>query len=298
VNTYVTDSGSGDAPFGFAVVSQELMSFLRENGEAFHQVGTACVTYAQQLQREQEAKDAAGRQQAAADQRIASDEQSRLDAAKADAQDVRDDHAAAAGLLTALAVIAARFGIALFLKDRTKPAAVAVVVAGLGLLSATYAFLSRPSLDVKLSSLTSRSAAAAPPLSGQLSCHVQLDLSRITVSSTDDLPINWNESGCINGKTQYVQVRGKWSRVLVPNGSETAYVQEFDPAKGEYISSRYLLPQAEMGRLRAMRGHSSEKTCGGDPASLQQLEQLTEQLEGSLPAEPNEKLVYRCEEIE
>jgi hypothetical protein len=162
------------------------------------------------------------------------------------------------------------------------------------LLGATYSFLSRPSLDVKPPPIQISTEADTPRLSGQLTCRVEPELSRVTVSSTDDLPINWDNSGCMNGKTQYVDVAGRWSRVLVPNGSETAYVQEFDPDKGEYVSTRYLLPQSEMERLREIRGASSEKKCASDQATLSELTQLTEALKASLPTQPNERIVYRC----
>lgn len=294
VNTYVTDSGSGDAPFGFAVVSQELTTFLRENGEPFNQIGTACVTYAEQQQRDQAAKDAAAREEAAAQQRLQTQEQQRLDAAKADAEDSRQDHGAAAGVLGVFAVIASAFGIALFIKDRPRSAAAAAAIAAVALSGATYVFLTRPSLDVKLPPITTPAAAEAPPLSGTLLCRVKPELSRITVSSTDDLKMTWDNSGCMNGRTQYVEVSGRWLRVLVPNGSETAYVQQFDPVKGEYVSTRYQLPQADMEHLRQIRGDTVDKKCASDRASLQRLEQLTEQLEASLPPEANERLVYTC----
>jgi hypothetical protein len=294
VNTYVTNSGSGDAPFGFAVVSQELMSFLRQNSETFQQIGTACVSYAEQQQRDQQARDAAAREQTANQERLAAQQRQREDAARAEAQDARDNHTAAAGLLAVLSLIAAGFGIALFLKDRTRAAVAASVSAGVALLGATYSFLSRPSLDVKPPPIQISTEADTPRLSGQLTCRVEPELSRVTVSSTDDLPINWDNSGCMNGKTQYVDVAGRWSRVLVPNGSETAYVQEFDPDKGEYVSTRYLLPQSEMERLREIRGASSEKKCASDQATLSQLTQLTEALKASLPTQPNERIVYRC----
>jgi hypothetical protein len=294
VNTYVTNSGSGDAPFGFAVVSQELMSFLREHGEGFQQIGTACVSYAEQQQRDQQAKDAAAREQAAAQERLAAQQQQRVDAAKAEAQDSRENHTAAAGLLAVLAIIGAGLGIALFVKDRGRAAIAASVSAALALIGASYSFLSRPSLEVRVPPVEIPDTGETTSLSGQLTCRVEPERSRITVSSTDDLPINWDNSGCMNGKTQYVQVAGRWSRVLVPNGSETAYVQEFDPAKAEYVSTRYLLPQSEMQHLREIRGDSSEKKCASDEASLKQLTELTEQLEASLPSLPNEKIVYVC----
>jgi hypothetical protein len=98
----------------------------------------------------------------------------------------------------------------------------------------------------------------------------------------------------MNGRTQYVQEGPDWRRVLVPNGSETVLVQDFDPSKGEYVSTRYLLPQTDMERLRAIRGDSATKSCSSDPNSAQQLQQLTDQLVSALPAVPNERLVYHC----
>jgi hypothetical protein len=295
VNTYVTDSGSGDAPFGFAVVSPALMSFLRENGADFRQIATACVSYAEQSQREQAANDADAREQAAAQQRREAEQQERLAAAKAEAEDSRDNHAAAAALLAVIGLIAAGLGIAFFVKDRARAAHATASIAGVALLGATYAFASKPSRDVKLPALANPAVAATAALSGQLTCRVEPELSRITVSPPTDLPIRWEDNGCMNGKTQYVQVAGRWSRVLVPNGSETAYVQQFDPAKGEYVSLRYLLPLADMERLRQLRGSAAEKRCSSDSESLEQLEQITEQLQASLPSAPNEKLVYSCD---
>lgn len=295
VNTYVTDSGSGDAPFGFAVVSQALMSFLRENGADFQQIGSTCISYAEQTQRERTANEANARQQAAVEQRREAEQRERLATAKAAAEDSRDNHAAAAALLAVIGLILAGLAIALFVKDRARAAYGSAAIAGLALLSAIYSFASRPSREVKLPPLANPAAAATPTLSGQLTCRIEPELSRITVSPTTDLPIHWDDSGCMNGKTQYVQVAGRWSRVLIPNGSETAYVQQFDPAKGQYVSLRYLLPLADMEQLRQLRGSAAEKRCSTDSGSLEQLEQLTEQLEASLPTEPNEKLVYRCE---
>jgi hypothetical protein len=125
-------------------------------------------------------------------------------------------------------------------------------------------------------------------------CHVNPDLSRVTISSTDDLPITWDANGCMNGRTQYIREDASWRRVLVPNGSETVYVQDFDPAKAQYVSTRYLLPQTDMDRLRQIRGTSEAKNCSSDPQMIQQLQQITTQLVATLPPTPNEKLVYHC----
>jgi hypothetical protein len=277
------------------MVSQDLMSFLREHGEQFQQIGSACVTMAELAQREQQTRDAADRQQAITDQRAADERQAQLNAAKAAAEDSRENHTAASALLAVFALIAGVLAAALFLKDRSRQAAVSAIAAAIGLAGGTYAFFSRPSLDVKLPALTPTASATPASLSGKLLCHVEPDLSRVTVSSTDDLPITWDASGCMNGKTQYVQEDGKWRRVLVPNGSETVYVQDFDPLKGEYISTRYLLAQPDMDRLRQIRGATEAKSCASDPSVVDQLQQITSELASSLPPAPNEKLVYSCQ---
>jgi hypothetical protein len=219
-----------------------------------------------------------------------------LTAARAAATDSRENHTAASALLAQLALIAGAMAAALFLKDRTKAASMAASLAAVGLVGAAYAFFSRPDLDVTTAPLTTPASAsvAAASLTGKLVCHVEPNLSRVTVSSTGDLPITWDANGCMNDKTQYVQENGDWRRVLVPNGSETVFVQDFDPTKGRYVSTRYLLPQTDMDRLRQIRGTTEAKGCNSDQFSEQQLQQVTDQLVSSLPATPNEKLVYSC----
>jgi V8-like Glu-specific endopeptidase len=292
VNTYTTQSGSGDAPFGFAIVSQELMSFLRDEGEDFRQIGSGCVTAAQQAQREREAGENAAKAQAVAEQRALTAQQQRVDAAKADIEDSRENHTVGAALLGLLSLFAGLLAAMFLSKDRAQPGVAASIFALVSLASAAVAFFTRPSLDVRLPPLTP--AAAAGAATGNLLCHVNPDLSRITVSSTEDLAMNWTSSGCMNGRTQYLQDGAVWRRVLVPNGTETVLVQEFDPTRGEYISARYLLPQTEMNRLRAIRGPEDAKRCTSDAPSVAHLQRLTQSLTATLPETPNEKIVYKC----
>jgi hypothetical protein len=296
VNTYVTRSGSGDAPFGFATISQELMAFLREHGEDFHPIGTACITAAQMAQREQQAREAAARAEAVAKDRIAAEQQRRLGAAKADVEDERQNHVVGSALLVLLSLIAGAGATTLLVKDRGKAAGASAAVAVFGLAAGAYAFFSRPSSDVKVSQLTTSASAALAPIEGELLCQVKPELSRVIVSSTDDLAMFWNTSGCMNGRTQYVEQGATWRRVLVPNGSETVYVQDFDPTKGQYVSTRYLLSQMDMNRLRQVRRAVDGETCNSNPETIQKLQEVTDQLAGSLPATPNEKLVYSCRE--
>lgn len=294
VNTYVTQSESGDAPFGFAIVSQEVMGFLHQQNEAFQQVGSACITAAQQAAQEQQARELAARSDAVAQEHTAAQQQQQLDAAKAEVEDSRENHAVGSAMLVLVGLIGAAFATVLLVKDRLKAGSGAAIVAATALASAAYVFLTRPGFDVKLSPLTTPATAAAVPISGKLLCEVKPELSRVTVSSTEDVAMSWDDTGCMNGRTQYVQDGASWRRVLVPNGSETVAVQDFDPGKREYISTRYMLSQTDMDRLRAIRGESAEKTCRSDPQSIQQLQQITSQLVSSLPPTPNEKLVYHC----
>ncbi|MES2137744.1 MAG: trypsin-like peptidase domain-containing protein [Pseudomonadota bacterium] len=295
INTYTAVTASGDSPFGFAVVSQELMSFLHEHGEHFQQVGTACISMAALAQREQQSRETAAREEAAARERGEKAQERRETLAKGMIQESRENHAVTSALLAVLAVVAGAFGSVLFFKDRERPAAAAGSVAALALAGAAFAFFSRPSLDVNLTPVTDSVSAAAVPVSGKLVCQVQPDRSRITVSSSEDLPITWEANGCMNGRTQYVQEDGLWRRVLVPNGTETVYLQEFDASKGEYVSTRYLLDQPDMTRLRDLRGNLTSKSCTADSIALHGLEKTTETLIASLPARSNEKLVYHCQ---
>jgi hypothetical protein len=294
VNTYTAVTDSGDAPFGFAIVSQQLTSFLREHGEQFRQIGTACITLAEQAQRESLARETADRQQAIAQQTALKQQQARYNSEKSAAEDSRQNHAAASAFLALLSVIAGAVAMALFIKDRTRAATASATIAAVGLAAGAYAFFSRPGLEVQLPKLTTPASAKAVPLSGSVLCQVKPNLSRVTVSSMDDVAMNWGENGCMNGRTQYVEEGETWRRILVPNGSETVYVQDFDPAKGQYISKRYLLPQADMEQMRQIRGATETKGCTSDPSSIEQLQQITEQLVSSLPTAPNENIVYNC----
>jgi len=244
-------------------------------------------------QREQHARDTTDRAEAVAAQHLADEQQQRLNAAKAEAGDSRENHTAASALLALLALITGGIAGVLLAKDRPKSASVSGIVAAVGLVGGALAFFSRPSLDVRVPKLTAAAAAATEPLAGKLLCQVKPELSRITVSSTDDLAISWDPSGCMNGRTQYVDEGATWRRVLVPNGSETVFVQDFDPTNGKYISTRYLLAQPEMQRLRQIRGSSDFKRCAS--ADVEQLGQVTDQLLSQLPQNPNERIVYTCQ---
>ena len=151
VNTYTAVTNSGDAPFGFAIVSQELLSFLRENNVNVRSISGPCITMAEQARREEQARELAQGELAIAKRRDAEVRQERLAQKRSRIQEIRDNHAAGASLLAIISVIAGTFGTALFFKDRGKAAGGAATVSALALAASAYSFFSRPSFEMSIS---------------------------------------------------------------------------------------------------------------------------------------------------
>jgi hypothetical protein len=294
VNTYTTVTDSGDAPFGFAIVSQQLMTFLQENGEKYQQIGSPCVSMREQAARDQSTREAADKEQALAERRAAERRQHQLDSARLAAQDSRENHVAAALLLGALALIGGGASALLFANNQMKPASGSAAGAAFCLIASAYAFFSRPSLNVQPQELTTVAKVETAAVGGKLLCQVKPEESRVTVSSTDDLSMTWDATGCMNGRTQYVEDNGTWRRVLVPNGSETVYVQEFDPMRAEFTSIRYLLSQSDMEHLRSLRSANASNGCQAAPAFAESIREINNSLMAALPRDSNEKILYRC----
>jgi hypothetical protein len=118
--------------------------------------------------------------------------------------------------------------------------------------------------------------------------------SRVIVSDTADVPLDWREGGCVNGRTQYARTEKGWQRILVPAEEATVSVLDFDPASGLYVNSRYLLPAPQMAEARRLRAEVELKQCSGDGEAVDKLGAMQATIRSSLPALPNERLVYRC----
>ncbi|MCB8828616.1 hypothetical protein LJD47_26750, partial [Escherichia coli] len=135
--------------------------------------------------------------------------------------------------------------------------------------------LLRPSAEVSLPAV----AAAARPAStanaplGKLTCSLVPERSRVTVSSTADVPLDWGRSGCVNGRTQYLPDGDRWQRVLVPDGEQTVSVLGFDPATRTYTNTRYLLGAGAMEMVRKLRGDTAPKACTIAPGAIDRLAQ-------------------------
>jgi Trypsin-like peptidase domain len=297
VNTLITRNQDGDAPFAFAVANRELTQFLRANRQPFLAVDTECVSMADRLRQDQQqsADEARTRDAAAA----AAAEKARDTRARslAEVEESRETRLALAVLLLVFALVAFGGAGIMLVKDRIKPARI-MGGAGAGLLLlAILAFLSRPSLAAAEAEPPGNSAQAAPQghFAGRNLCRLVQARSRVTVSPTADVPLDWADNGCVNARTQYAQSGEAWTRILVPNGEQAVSVLRFTPATGEYVVTRYLLDAGAMTRVRALRRDVDVKTCTPDAEARTILADQQRDINAILPRLPNERLVYACE---
>ena len=98
----------------------------------------------------------------------------------------------------------------------------------------------------------------------------------------------------MNGKTQYADDNGKWTRVLVPNDEQTVSVLQFDPDTRTYTAYRYFLSAAQMDAARKLRAQSPLKQCSADAGARNNLMVQQQSIRAALPATYSEKLVYSC----
>ena len=295
VNTLITRNEEGDAPFAFAVGNRELTAFLRQARQPFQGVTTECVNMADRLRQDRERSEAEERARLA--ELAARDLQARQ-RALARVEETRETRLALAALLLVLSLLGFGGAGILLVKDRQKPA-IALGGAGLALLiGAVLVFLSRPSLDdaeaAPVSGTIGAVEAGPARFAGRNTCQLVAERSRVTVSSTDPVPLQWSESGCVNQRTQYAQSGDVWTRILVPDAEQAVSVLEFKPASGEYVVTRYLLDSAAMSRARALRRDVDVKACTGDREARTVLADQQREIGALLPQLPNERLVYRC----
>ena len=298
VNTFITHGEDGDAPFGFAIANSELAAFLRAARQPFSANSGGCVSMEERLRQEQDrsARELSAQASAEKDARTRA-EQAALDKARAANQDVRENRLAVAVLLAILALVALGGGGLMLFKEKNRPATILAGAGALLLVVAVAAFFSRPArdaLDIEPVSLPRDGAAAAAERTGPALCRLVAERSRVTVSATDDVKIDWAANGCMNGRTQYARSGGAWSRILVPGGEQTVSVLEYRPASGEYVVTHYLMTAEAMAKLRALRRQVELKACTADPEKVLILGDRQESVRQALPEVPNERLVYQC----
>ncbi|MBI0476796.1 serine protease [Sphingomonas sp. MA1305] len=301
INSAITRGEEGDSSFGFAIADTELAAFLREAKQPFQQVGTPCTSIEERLRQDSEAEararaDAVTSARDTAAQAAMSREEALAEARTA-ALTRRENVMALAGLMLVLGAMGIGGGGFLLLREQRRGAQRSAIAGGVVMAAAVAVFLLRPSAEVTLPA----TAAAVPVVAsganaalGKLTCRFVPERSRVTVSSTEDVTLNWGRSGCVNGRTQYLSAGDQWQRVLVPEGEQTVSVAHFDPATRTYSNTRYLLGAGAMQSVRSLRGDSALKSCTTDPAKIEALSQADAAIRAALPPLPNEKLVYSC----
>ena len=295
VNTLITRNQDGDAPFAFAVANRELTTFLRAARQPFQSTAAECVSMVDRLRQDQERTAAEQRTREA--EAAARTQQARA-RTMAQVQESRENRVAIALLLLVLSLLAFGGGGIMLVKNRQRQAMGLGATGAVLLIAAVIAFATRPSLadaqDEPDPAANVLAAAQAARFAGRNTCSLVPERSRVTVSSTDDVPLEWSESGCVNDRTQYARNGDTWSRVLVPTGEQAVSVLEFKPSSGEYVVTRYLLDAQAMARVRALRRDVDVKSCTGDQEARTVLADQQREIGALLPRLPNERLVYNC----
>lgn len=309
VNSFGAESEGADGEFFFAVSARELVPFLRGNEITPRINDTPCRSLAD-LDADEQARSLKEQQAArAAMEQRASTLRGKQDRARFEAEirvlSERDDR-----LLASMVMLLIAAGLGWWAYEK-RPAGeplprnnrLAAAGAGVAVLGALFLQLTRPGIEEidRLSAVAAgpRDAAGPVALDGKKGsrsyiCRIDSQRSRVTTSATADIPFEWSQSGCVNGRTQYGFSQGTWNRVLVPNDDQEVSVNSFDPARREFRTERYLLSQSAMQQARQARAAYRPPVCGGEAAAATLGEQQRAVLD-SLPPRPNERLVYTCE---
>lgn len=306
-NSFGSISDGNDAEFGFAVSGREILSFLRKAGVTAAVTATPCRSAAE-ISEQERIREAAARAQVQAAKDAEADKRERLESEMRTSisQQIiteRENRMAIAALMLALSVLAAGGATVLILQGKRNPGLGAAGGAGLLLIGAVIIFLSRPDF----SEIADRTAAAlsdkaedgrpqqaSAATSGKYVCTINPQRSRITVSQEKELPLDWTDGGCVNGRTQYGRDGAKWSRIFVPNEEQTVTINSFQPDRGEFTEERFLMGLDAMNRARAIRAEYGNKACTADPEALADIENMVKAIRAELPSQANESLVYEC----
>ena len=311
INSFGSQAESkADAEFGFAVSNREIASFLRQAGVQFQRSAAPCRSIAdleaeeaqrkrQELeqQREKQQAETAAREKALAEAR---------DHAEQEVYTARENAMALAAILLVLGGLSLGGAMMYHNQGKMKERKWAMIGGGVLLAGAIAAFALRPSfssindrIKVEDTGQPAQPDAAQASAEGDNICHIDEARSRITVSETVPVSLNWKDGGCVNGGTQYGQdTGGEWSRILVPNSEQVVSINSFDPATRTYKVDRYLADADTMEEARSLRARFSFKGCTSEEASIGALEQMQRDIRAILPPQPNERLVYACSKVD
>ena len=309
INTAITRADDGDSPFAFAISVPEVGRFLGDARQEYRSVGTPCLTMAEAAARDRAATDAEARAEAQAaaekEAKAALERERKLQQANDAALSARENRIAIAGILLVLGALGAGAGLMFYNQQKLRNAKIAGGGGAALVLVAAILFLTRPDAHADPSDLADAAAPspdAGPPApvaaAGDFLCTIDPDRSRITVSSTDDVPVDFAKGGCVNDRTQYTQgADGRWQRVLVPNEEATVTIASIDPETRDYRVERYLLDAETMATARKIRAASDIKGCTADADALATFTAQQDAVKAVLPPSPNERLVYHCQRV-
>ncbi len=310
VNSFGADSNGGDAEFFFAVSMRELLPFLRANNVTPRVNAMPCRSLADLDAEERAAADRKQMSAAAAAERAAltirEDRSNAREAAQFEIMEERENAMALAVMLLVIALVAGFVAFQAKQAGNERRTIIAGSIAGIVLIAAIAMWFTRPGMSelddrtaAKLAEASGETSTPDGPAStasvGKLLCTIDVTRSRITGAQTDDLPLEWGEDGCVNGRTQYGLSSGKWNRVFVPNDEAVVSVNSYNADAAEYRVERYLLGRADITKARKERGGYQAPGCGGGEDTAQDLGGKQEAILALLPDRPNERLVYNCQ---
>ncbi|RJY08244.1 S1 family peptidase [Aurantiacibacter aquimixticola] len=313
VNSFGTESQGSDAEFFFAVSTRELLPFLRANDVTPRINAAECRSLAE-LDAEEQARQNAARADAAERAAAQAEAQDRRTAEVR--RDVgyevmaqRENRFALAFLLLFIAIGAG--GVAAY-GHRQKDYRLRAIAGGIALIAivgAMIAWITRPAysqietrVEERLrAEMDSEEGGAIPPpataRAGTYQCVLDESRSRVTGGPAEDIAIEWSESGCVNGRTQYGLDQGEWTRIFVPANEAAVSVNSFDPESGRFTMERYLLSREGMTDARSARGQYNAPSCGADEGTARDLGGSQNAIASALPDTPNERLVYACRHL-
>jgi serine protease Do len=309
INSFGAVADGGGAEFYFAISVREVVTFLQGLGVTIGGATGECRSVAE-LTRAEAEREAAARAKVEAEARIAKElRQSREGKVRSDAEHAviaaRENHMAFAGLLLVLSAVAGGAAWQFQERDQRDRFKIAASFGGVMLLAALVIFAARPSFDEvdnrvraamteDIADKKSIEKPAALASTGKRRCVIQSDRSRVTVSDTADVLFDWTEGGCINGRTQYLENGGVWTRSFVPNNDAQVSVVNYAPATGSYRIERYLLGLDAMDAAREARKRYDVTSCSADPEMLAKIDNMNKAVREILPTAPNEILVFDC----
>ena len=295
-----------DAEFGFAVSNREVASFLRQAGIQFQRTAVPCRSIAeldaleakraaeqQLLQQQREQQAMMTRDKALADAR---------NRAEQDIVSSRENMMALSAVLLLLGGLSLGGAMMFNAEHKPRERKWAMIGGGVLIVAAVVAFFLRPSfsgIEDRIASFpvdgnsAQATVDAAYDPTGDNICRVDEARSRIIFSDTQDVVLNWAPDGCVNGSEQYVEGNKGWNHIGI-NPDQSISVANFDPATGTLGIDRFMPDSGTLTQSGAIRSKNPVKGCTRDPAALAALEQSRGQIRAILPAQPNERLVYRC----